>query len=212
MGLAELTLLRWTAAGVRLDRTVTGPWEGGTKATGTFRRSREQETIVLTVLSVSSNKPKINTLCDCASLYIVPCGAKQSSWEGGNLYLSALSITTVALNKLPSSTGAHWWGWCILAGPRWPRLQPRDGAPPQTPGPYYSAIYITEYHSSKPTPRFIQSLQLRDTIRPVCSEGRVERGRQGHDNKLADGCGENKGHPQLDITAITISQDLSTVH
>lgn len=40
----------------------------------------------------------------------------------------------------------------MLAGPRCPRLPLRDRAPPQTAGPYYSAIYITEYHSSKPTP------------------------------------------------------------
>lgn len=104
-------------------------------------------------------------------------------------------------------------GWCILAGPRWPRLPLRDGAPPQTLGPYYSAIYITEYHSSKthsPLPPFL-SLELRDTIRPVCYEGRVVQSRQGHDNKLADGCGEkNKGHRRLDIISIAISQNLAS--
>lgn len=53
--------------------------------------------------------------------------------------------------------------------------------------------------------------QLRDTIRPVCYEGRVEWSRQGHDNKLADGCWKNKGHHRLDIGAIAISQNLSAV-
>lgn len=79
-------------------------------------------------------------------------------------------------------------------------------------GPYYSAIYITEYHSSKPTPPSALSPQLRDTIRPVCYEGRVEQSRQGHDNKLADGCRENKGHRQLDNIAIPILLKLSVVH
>lgn len=37
----------------------------------------------------------------------------------------------------------------------------------------------------------------------------MEQSRQGHDNKLADGFGENKGHQRLDIIAIPISQDLS---
>lgn len=88
--------------------------------------------------------------------------------------------------------------WCILAGPRWPRLLLRDRAPPQTLWPYYSAIYITEYHSSNPLPPApVLSLQLLDTIRPVCYEGRVERSRQGHDNKLADGFRENKRTPTI---------------
>lgn len=37
----------------------------------------------------------------------------------------------------------------------------------------------------------------------------MEQSRQGHDNKLADGCRENKGHRRLDIIAIPISQNLS---
>lgn len=40
----------------------------------------------------------------------------------------------------------------------------------------------------------------------------MEQSRQGHDNKLADGCGQAKGHRRLDIIAIPISQDLSAVH
>lgn len=79
-------------------------------------------------------------------------------------------------------------------------------------GPHYSAIYITEYHSSKPTttPPAL-GLQPWDTIRPVCYEGRVERSRQGHDNKLADGCRENKGHRWLVIKAIPIWENLPAV-
>lgn len=43
------------------------------------------------------------------------------------------------------------------------------------PGPYYSAIYISEYHSSKPAPPATVSLQLWGTIKPVCDEGRTDR-------------------------------------
>lgn len=72
----------------------------------------------------------------------------------------------------------------------------------------FTSLSITHLN---PLPPSVQSLQLRDTIRPVCYEGRVEQSRQGHDNKLADGCRENKGHWQLDITAIPISQNLWAV-
>lgn len=92
---------------------------------------------------------------------------------GGDLFLSALSITAVALNILPTAERFIDGGWCILAGPRWPRLPQRDRDPQRTPGPYYSAIYISEYHSSKPA--FAVSLQLWGTIRPVCDEGRTDR-------------------------------------
>lgn len=67
-----------------------------------------------------------------------------------NLYLSVLSITAVTPNKLPTIESLIDVGWFILAGPWWPRLLVRDRAPPQPRRPYYSAIYITEYHSSKP--------------------------------------------------------------
>ena len=70
----------------------------------------------------------------------------------------------------------------------------------------FTSLSITHLN---PLPPSAVSLQLRDTIRPVCYEGRVERSRQGHDNKLADGCRENKGHWRLDIIAIPISQHLS---
>lgn len=51
-----------------------------------------------------------------------------------------------------------------------------------------------------PLPHSAPSLQLRDTSRPVCYEVRVEQSRRRHDNKLADGCRENKGHQLLDIS------------
>lgn len=73
----------------------------------------------------------------------------------------------------------------------------------------FTSLSITHLN---PLPPSALSLQLRDTIRPVCYEGRVERSRQGHDNKLADGCRENKGHWRLDIIAIPISQNLSAEH
>lgn len=79
------------------------------------------------------------------------CREGQSGTKG-NLYLSVLSITAVTLNKLPTIESLIDVGWFILAGPWWPRLLVRDRAPPQLRRPYYSAIYITEYHSSKPAP------------------------------------------------------------
>lgn len=71
----------------------------------------------------------------------------------------------------------------------------------------FTSLSITHLN---PLPPSTLSLQLWDTIRPVCYESRVERSRQGHDNKLADGCRENKGRWQLDNIAIPFSQKLSS--
>lgn len=82
---------------------------------------------------------------------VVKCREGQLRTKG-NLYLSVLSITAVTLNKLPTTESLIDVGWFILAGPWWRRLLVRDRAPPLPRRPYYSAIYITEYHSSKLAP------------------------------------------------------------
>lgn len=75
----------------------------------------------------------------------------------------------------------------------------------------FTSLSITHLTPPPPHPHPLRSLQLWDTIRPVCYEGSEEQSRQGHDNKLSDGCGERKGHRQLDNLAIPISERVSAV-
>lgn len=103
--------------GLLLVSDWTEPSRAPERATG--RREEKKKRQRRDHLRQRRQCKQINTqhrLPRCDITNAVSHGTEEGSWKKGNLYLSALSITAVAVNKLPTSGEAHWLGMMHTGG------------------------------------------------------------------------------------------------